>query len=156
VANVEKNSLEKPEIASNQPKKEQFSLEKILRSRVLWLVIIPLILSIVLALIIKPCFSLADSCTYNNNLLVINIIIYFLLGQIMFPMFVLAGIGINPPTQGPNILLIMALIVLLPAYLFFIIKIKKVNKKYLYIISIILILLICLGTRGCLISGING
>lgn len=110
--------------------------DKILRNRTFWSLVPLLILFTVY--IMKP----------GDLEYIILLLIY---GPLLFPANILTGFGFNVPKEFYHISF-TALVYGL--YIWFVIMVKKMNIKVLYIISVCLLILIIFGVKGC-VSSIN-
>jgi len=113
-------------------------IEEVLRKWYFWAIAIPLIIILVTSLI-------------GRSFIPFEII---LLGFILFPYYILQEllwfIDIRNITSNiPRIFGYAYLLVIYGLYILFIIKVKKLNKKILYWLTIIILVLIALGLKGC-------
>ena len=117
-------------------------MEKLLRSRIVWLVIIPTITILIISIILS-----------NFNFQPQDLLVLFAFFP-NFPIFAERGLGIETrvgtsvPIFG-SILAITNAIFIWTLFIWFIVVIKKINKRNLYLISLIFLILIISGIRGC-------
>ena len=79
-------------------------------------------------------------------------IIFIIYGILAFPIFIFGKSGINWINKVHNYAYILGLIIIILVYTLFVIfvkKIKTISKKWLYIISAIILLLALIGIKGC-------
>lgn len=122
----------------------QFSkkIERVLRSRIFWGIILP-------AVIFLICLSIFG---FDYGIITISLFI----GVPIFPTFILKGIGIDFSGKYSTVISLIISLLFYSGYVSFVCLIKKLKKKWLYWLSIIIILLAALGIRGCTqISGLN-
>jgi hypothetical protein len=103
-----------------------YHIEKILRYRFFWILILPIIIIISICLIVKEFIGFGT----------------IIAGIILFP-----AISLGLYLEGISYLLVI--IFIYSSYIFFIIKLKKLDKRLLYWISLIFLILAILGIKGC-------
>lgn len=133
-----KNKLEKSE-------KYESKLEKILRSRLFWIVIIPLLIATFFVT-----YNLFEGMVFSLESIFGGMLFSLWMGLIVFPMAIISGIAGKIVNFGPYLTLATYSL-----YIIFICFVKKIDKRVLYWISLILLLLVVLGLRGCVIMTNN-
>ena len=127
-------------------------LEKILRNRYFCILVVPFTITLIVFVLIDQFSGKFSGITGFFFLLI--------LGIILFPQAVFAGLGINgfleklfriTPMDVTEIFFYVLMLLVYVPYILFVLRAAKLKKKTLYIISAIILLFILLGVRGCVI-----
>jgi len=113
--------------------KLQDPIEKTLRRWQLWVLGIPLIIIIISSIMTKHIMTISE----------------ILLGFVFFPGYIAEAMLLFKFSIGSKLLPYLITIIPYALYIFFIIKAKTLNKKFLYILAIIILILIIFGIKGC-------
>jgi hypothetical protein len=130
--------------------KAQQLLERILRSRVFWIVGYPLII----ALAIDVSIAIIDKGLLPVRQLVVMLLYTLFFIFLQWPIYVIKGTGINIRLMSviSSIIYYLLIVIGYAMYVFFVWRIKKIDKRKLYWIAIFLLLLAILIIRGCVVS----